>query len=60
MGLLAAGATDTAKIDSQVFQNAADSPADDADWLGPRARHGTGFIRRIELEPLARLVGAVE
>jgi purine-binding chemotaxis protein CheW len=55
-GLLAAGVTDTVEIDAGLFE--ASPPAVGATpWLGSRAVYGTGFVRRLEIAPLARTIG---
>jgi chemotaxis-related protein WspB len=58
VGLLAAGVTDTLKIDPREFRSATEGLGGAVAWLGPRAAYGRGFVQRLEVEPLMRVVGA--
>jgi chemotaxis-related protein WspB len=57
VALLVEGATETAQIDPARFSLKSDSEITHSrEWLGGFASHGTGFIQRVEVEPLIQAI----
>jgi chemotaxis-related protein WspB len=56
--ILAAGFSETVRVDPKDFIVETDPTPYRPAWHGPRAVYGTGFLQCLELEPLARQFGA--
>ena len=59
VALLAAAVTETIHLSPQDFLSPPSTEASSPSWIGPMARYGTGFLRRLEIDPLFDLAEAL-